>query len=531
MKNINGCYVNIDSDMLGYIWHGVKGDMSDLTDKLDLYIEGHKGHGITDLLFNIFCQNSIVPSKFVECRKDKFYEKEQHGTPVDYTKETAVVSLVDTFANHPDPVKYLMDKSKAEGFNTWLSYRMNDCHWSGAETSPGRSENLYYYAKENGKFVGENVIPKYFAECLDYSDAHIREVMLNYIRETVERYDPYGIELDFLREPFCFDYEKTPDASQIMNGFIREVKAIAIEFGKKFGHEIKILARLVRDIENNKIFGLDAATWIKEGLVDVIVPTSRWNDTDSDMPIGEWVRLAEGTKTEISAGLEFYLWGQIKVNGDTARGLCAQYLDEGSGKIYLYNFYREAVLLPDMTEWYKTHPNFKIDEKRYDAIGDKNIWDCDKMLTLDFAKPAIWEACSDLDNIYGKTRRHVLTFTEDCLVPKGGNAFNPLPIRVNGEESFSKLTGKVKGEKVLLYLGITKDAKPPRVTVDGKEATLIGKTEDAYFQNPEKDGPNPSYFGSFDYYAYEVTAGEGNYRDISFFSDSVAVEYLEFKVN
>ena len=147
------------------------------------------------------------------------------------------------------------------------------------------------------------------------------------------------------------------------------------------------------------------------------------------------------------------------------------------------------------------------------------------------AKPAIWEACSDLNNIYGNTRRHVLTFTEDYLVPKGGNAFNPLPIRVNGEASFRKLTGKIKGEEALLYLGITKDAKPPRVTVDGSEALLIGKTDDAYFCAPERDGPNPSYFTNFDYYAYEVNAGEGNYRDIRFFANSVAVEYLEFKVN
>ena len=47
MSNKNGCYVNIDGDVLGYVYHGVKGDMSNLREKLDLYLEGYKGYGIS----------------------------------------------------------------------------------------------------------------------------------------------------------------------------------------------------------------------------------------------------------------------------------------------------------------------------------------------------------------------------------------------------------------------------------------------------------------------------------------------------
>ena len=355
--------------------------------------------------------------------------------------------------------------------------------------------------------------------------------MLAYIKETVERYDPYGIELDFSREMFCFDYEKTPDACKIITEFISEIKKIVSENEKSFGHKIKILIRLVRDIENNRIFGFDVKEWIKRDLVDVLVPTSRWRSTDSDMPISEWVKLCEGTSVTVSAGIEFYLWEQIKVNEEVQRGLSAQYFDEGADKIYLYNYYREAVELPDMTEWYKTHPNFSITEKRNTTMEESQIWDSERMKKLDQAKIGVWEAAADKESARAGTRRHILTFTEDVLVPRGGNSFNPLPISVNGEKGFRKLTGRLVGEEVLLYIGVTKDAEPPRITVDGKEAVLIGKTEDAYFQTPERDGPNPAYFANFDYYAYKPTVGEGNYRDIKFFSDSVAVEYLEFKVN
>ena len=427
--------------------------------------------------------------------------------------------------------KWFEKKAKEDGYNVWLSYRMNDCHGNHQETFCGRSENLYYYAKENGSFIGDHVAGTYFGECLDYADPKIREIMLAYIKETAERYDPYGIELDFSREMFCFDYEKTPDACEIMTEFIADIRNILSDLEKSFGHKIKVLVRLVRDIENNKIFGFDIKEWIKRGLVDVLVPTSRWRGSDSDMPIAEWKKLTDGTEVSIAAGIEFYLWEQIKINDEVQRGFSAQYFDEGADKIYLYNQYREAVDLPDMTEWYAAHPNYASLEKRNTTAKEAAIWNSELLAKIDQYKIGVWEAAADKISARAGTRRHILTFTEDCLVPKGGNSFEPLPIKICGEASFKKLTGNLTGEDVLLYIGITKDAEPPKVTIDGSEAALIGKTEDAYFQNPDRDGPNPSYFTNFDYYAYKVIPGEGNYREIKFCSDSCNVEYLEFKVN
>ena len=531
MKTNNGSYVNIDPDVLGYMWHGCKGDFSNLPEKIELYLEGYKGHGISDLLFNIFCQNSIVPTKHVGFIADKYNIKEEHGTAVDYSGETHTLAAYKAYEQMDDPIGYMMDKAKEQGYNVWLSYRMNDCHGSHAKNFCGRSENLYYYAKENGSFIGDHVAGSYFGECLDYSDKKIRDIMLAYVKETVERYDPYGIELDFSREMFCFDYEKTPDACEIMTGFIGDVKNILSDFEKRFGHKIKVLVRLVRDIENNRIFGFDVKEWIRLGLVDVLVPTSRWRSSDSDMPISEWKKLTEGTDVTVAAGIEFYLWEQIKINAEVQRALSAQYFDEGADKIYLYNQYREAVELPDMTEWFATHPSYASSEKRSTTAEEAAIWNSDLLAKIDLYKTDVWDASADATSARAGTRRHILTFTEDCLVPKGGTAFSPLPIRICGEVSFTKLTGNLIGEDVLLYIGITKDANPPRVTVDGNEASLIGRTDDAYFQNPDRDGPNPSYFTNFDYYAYKVIPGEGNYREIKFYSDSLAVEYLEFKVN
>ena len=75
-------YVNLDPDTLGYIFNGTHGDLSDFERKVDLYIEGYKGHGIEHRPFNIFCQNSIGPTDKVEFIADKFEKKTEDGTPV-----------------------------------------------------------------------------------------------------------------------------------------------------------------------------------------------------------------------------------------------------------------------------------------------------------------------------------------------------------------------------------------------------------------------------------------------------------------
>ncbi len=525
----NGCYVNIDPDVLGYVYHGVKGDFSNLKEKLDLYLEGYKGYGISDLIFNIFAQNSIVPSDNVGWLYNSYNLTEEDGKPVNYKGETHVHACYMAYNEMEDPIGYMIEESKKH-YNVWLSYRMNDCHWSHAETAPGRCEQLYYYAKHNNKFIGDHVANRYYGECLDYADENIRNVMLAYIKETLYRYKPCGIELDFLREPFCFDYENIPNATEIMTEFIANVKAIITEYEKEFGGKVKLLVRLTRDIENNRIFGFDVKEWIKRGLVDILSPCSRWQSTDSDMPISKWKELCQGTNVEIAAGLEFYLWSNIKVDEASAKGLASQYFDDGADKIYLYNYYREAVKLPDMTGWNKAHPSFSLFNETADNTDDADAWDMERLSAIDSDKTKIWKATENLASAKSGTRRHVLTFTEPCLVPKGGTPFSPLPFTVEGKATLEKLTGNITDGKVTLFLGITKNATPPTVTVDGYEAKLIGKSDDAYFAHPECDGNPPERFAVLDYYAYEPRVDLGNVRRLEFFADSLKVEYLEFKV-
>ena len=528
-----GCFVNIDTDLFGYMWHGCHGDFSNLGQKLELYIEGYKNHGITDLLFNTFSQSSFVPIDCVGFAADKYYLTEENGIAVDYKDTTGLKSLHEAYSQLDDPFGYAMDVAKKCGFNVWLSIRMNDCHGSHEDTFLYRCDEIYYTAKRNGWFIGDHNSGRYFGECVDYAQEYVREKMLSVIRSTVEKYDSYGVELDFLREAQCFDLEKDDDRLGIMTEFMTNVRAILDEIGERRGHKIKLLVRLPRDIGNCRIFGFDVKEWVKRGLVDVISPCSRWLTTDSDMPIGEWCELVKGSDVTVTAGLEFYLYDRIEIGDDCMRGFAAQYVDEGSDGMYLYNFYREFVELPDMTEWMKAHPGFELyrDDSESKIGSDKMeaVWNSLDLGAIDRNKIAPWEICSDPKSSGMGTRRHVMTYMEDCMCPKGGTPYRPLPITVTGEARLEKLTGNIEGREAYLYLGLKGESMPTEVTVDGNTAELVGKTEDAYVLNPKAAEALPKY-KALTYVSYRIAPNSDNRRDICIKANGAEIEYLEIKV-
>ena len=526
MKDLKGTYLNIDIDVFAYILNGSCNDLSNLREKIDLYIEGYKGHGISDLIFNIFGQSSIVPTKVVDWFYDTYDRTVEDGKPVDYTAAPHPKAMRMAYDMMEDPVGYMLESAGSD-FRVWLSYRMNDCHHCYLETSELRSETLYYHAKKNGGFLPEHLSPRPYHGLLDYSDPHIRRVMLDYIKETLYRYCPYGIELDFLREHLCLDYEKIPNACGIMTDFMTNLKAITDGYTRELGREVKILVRLPRSVNHCKTFGFDVKEWIRLGLVDVISPSTRWYTSDFDMPVSDWKALCEGTDVELAVGLEYYAWDKIKVSEECAKGFAAQYLDCGADRIYLYNHYREALELPDMTKWYKSHPGFTLAS----SVGafDSAPWDLEKLKRIDAERISIWEATKSREAAKSGARRSLLTFEEPFLVPVGAERFDPLPIKIHGEVNFKKLTGDVTDGRVTLFLGVKAGVTPPRVLVDGREAPLLGKSEDAYFAHPELQGPLPERFEGLEYYAYAPTVSGDLYRDITFISDDCSVEYLEFK--
>ncbi|MBQ6067448.1 MAG: hypothetical protein IJK89_11585 [Clostridia bacterium] len=447
----NKLIVNADDSHWWGFWNLLAENGTFDDESLNEYVMNYADSGVTDLLFNIFCQSSDTPSEVMTFRGDRYEQTEQHGNPVDYSNYYGLNAFyneqkIDIFAKW-------IEKCKEVNIRPWLTLRMNDCHDPGEAASQLRGD-LFYTAEENGWTVGDEY--GYFRHCFNYAVPEIRQLMLDYTREQLLRYDVYGLELDFMREIYCFDCKNadTNEIVGIMNDYIRDTAAIVKEAEEKWGHEIKLSARLMRDLDQCYTYGFDPQTWCEEGLVDAICVTPRFSSNDSAIPIADWKERCKGA--EIWAGVETLVNTNAKgccASPEVARGYGAQYLTAGADGLYLFN--------------YMTSPP---------GVGER--------------EKEVYDTCGSLDEILKHPRRHVVTYQDTC--PDGWEPYDPLPLKVKagGTASLVVETGYIPdGAAVTVYLGLNKeltDEAALTVSVNGTALTNAGRSE--VYGRSEADG-------------------------------------------
>ena len=433
----SGTVVNVDGDFLWYIYEGNGKTVTNARKHLVDYVDYYSNHGISDIVFCTFCQCSIAPSAKWSWFGNNLFLTEQDGISVDYSKHPRLIPYYEYYTNGDcDPIEVLLDESRRKGMNPWISFRMNDVHYPFDATSWLRSKEYYdFLHKEGGKIHG-NTNP-YFDGSFNYENAEFRSKMLSYVKEQIDRYDMYGVELDFMREIMCFEYWKKPTEyyCNIITEFIRTVKGYLTEREKTVCHPIKLMVRLTRDIEQSKAYGFDAETWVKQGLVDALVPTPRWATTDSDMPISDWAKMVKGTKTEIYAGQELLLAYDISpkiTNGlQTAKGYASAYFEAGADKTYLFNFFNMVGM--------------------FNENGSRDEF------------PTLWQDVSCPEKANSGTRRNVVTYQERDIVPKGHMQYRLLPQNISNGFSLPIQLGKISTlDNVTIY-----------IVVDNKNNSLI----------------------------------------------------------
>lgn len=417
----------------------------------DLYpfIDQYLGTQVEALALDIFCQFSATPSEVWTDSHTKYHQKIENGVAVDYTDRYGPHhTLASRFGI--DPWEVWFARCRQVGLEAWMSIRMNDCHCPDKEAAFLRSD-FFYTARENGWMVGEKY--GYFRYCFNYAVPEVRRRMLAYISEQLMRYDVDALELDFMREIFCFDYPNQPDKVQIMNGFMREVKAIVEQACEKWGHKIKLTVRLMRDIDQNLIFGFDPETWAKEGLVDYINVAPRWNTIDDDMPIAEWKKRIpqvpiSGTITEL-----FSTDCRNLKNIDSAMGnaLAAAYLCQGADGMYLYN--------------------------QFMVPGDEEF-------ITNRTAPEMIRCAGQKETAVQAHRRHVVCMQDVDTVPFGCEAYRPLPISLSEKPSEVLVnTGYVpEGKTAILKIGLKNgEADDVCVCLNGEPCAALQETQIAVF--------------------------------------------------
>lgn len=497
-----GILLNFDGDMeYFFLKYYINGEWSGLEAKAREFLEKYYAdNGISDILFNIFCQNSVTPSSVITDRVQKYHQRTENGISVDYTENErlSLPAICREKYNLPLTELWIKHCNKI-GIRPWLSIRMNDCHFPDEETAFLRSD-FFYEARRNGWTLGDEY--GYYKNCLNYTAPEVRKIMLDYIREQLCAIDVYGIELDFMREPKCFDYHNYRDISPIINEFMGKIKEIVTDCENLHGHKIKIMLRLPRDMDFARKIGFDAVYMAQHGLADAVVPSPRWETADTDMPISKWVERLSPYKTEVFPCLEINTPYSKSTDCETAKAHTVQYYSQGASGIYVYNIYHPFLAFPDF-------PFYSY--KRVNEITE------------------IWQTCADYEKCLKGVRRHILTY-EDNGFTDFGKPWRPLPKIIGSGADFEIKTGEIsEGSTVTVFLGINGEGTEKiRVTLNGIPCRNAAKAEKPFITEKEASAVSQSF--------YAFTAQNANFpSDIQRLgingSPECEIAYVELKIN
>ena len=432
-------------------------------------VSKYRGTDVTDL---VLCAGGRLgdvpfPGGKMEALADKYEVTREIGRDVSYTNIPFVRAVHAVWRKGLDPFAIWIDEARRAGMRPWLSLRVNDCHGSTEETSPLHPQ--FYYDHSEYRRVTHRPRLGWFDIGYDFAHAEVRERMLDYLVRLMDRYDVEGLEIDWLREAFCFVPGR--ERAETLTDFMRRVRAAADRAGAKRGRRLGLMARVPEDPETGLLLGLDASTWAHEGLVDVLVPAPRWRTADVNVPVGLWRRLVRGTNVRIVPGLEILLCERRDVRyyitPEQLLGIVAVNYANGADGAYVYNLFDD--------------PCWQDEAKRWWRIGDQP----NETLAVFWPNQLKWLALiGSPEKVMAAPRDHVLTFRDlqpewrrTSLEPEWNTADEPFPTRVEpaNPRYFRVPTGLVASDRALVVrIGIdTPDPALPKVFVNGRACRFL----------------------------------------------------------
>ncbi len=194
--------------------------------------------------------------------------------------------------------------------------------------------------------------------------------------EACERYDVCGFEYDFMRCPGYFNYGEEKANTPLMTQLIRDTRTVLDNIGKKKGRTLGLSVRVPNTVDGAIRLGLDVRTWIKEKLVDIIVP-STFLSADTEEDISEWTDLTRNSPVLINPAIEegyeagyynrfprgmpyFEMKGPLYLPLTTSmiNAIASRHWRNGADGLYVFN-------------WHGTAPFFNYDNREaLDNIGN-----------------------------------------------------------------------------------------------------------------------------------------------------------------
>jgi len=242
-----------------------------------------------------------------------------------------------------DIPQIVRDRSAELGIEFIPSVRMNDAHFGQKVHPLEHPLTPEFWLEHRDLVTGPADFPFWGNEhLLDFKHREVRDWMLALMREVIDRYGGQGFEMDWTRHyTFFRPGEEQPD---LLTDLVRAARQRLDQHSPT--QRLPLIVRVAPTIEQSLMCGLDVSAWIKEDLVDYVVPGDPCRYISLDLPLAEWVELARGSRVEIHPGVDNAShYGQATL--EMYRAAASNYYHMGTDGFYLFNLFCQGFPLAD----------------------------------------------------------------------------------------------------------------------------------------------------------------------------------------
>ncbi len=178
-----------------------------------------------------------------------------------------------------DPLATVIDYGHKNNMEVIWSYRMNNpedsyVDWGLAKRK--RQHPSYLMGKKSDWNENNMLDPKIWWALEDFSKSEVRDFIVDIFEDVCQRYDIDGIELDFIRHPLFFRPNMkgdpaTPSQVAQMTDMVRKIRVVTEREALKRGRPILVVIRAPLSVKAGLDIGLDVPTYLKEGLMDILI--------------------------------------------------------------------------------------------------------------------------------------------------------------------------------------------------------------------------------------------------------------------
>ena len=236
-----------------------------------------------------------------------------------------------------DRMQIVVDQCHRRGIKCLASLRMNDRHRITDYVEKIYRQHPEWRLKEpTGAFLDRK-------GGLDFKYKGVRDHLLAFTAELLERYDVDGLELDYMRMCHMFEPNEARKHGHLLTEMMQSMRAqLLVAAGRRKRGKLLLGVRVPSTLAECDGLGYEIKTWIRQGLVDYVTPTDFWS-TDVMARTEEFAKVAKETGCKIYPSISppssFPTPNEVFLTPAQYRAAANNFYSFGASGLSAYNYF------------------------------------------------------------------------------------------------------------------------------------------------------------------------------------------------